>query len=113
MPISAIASMAEQSREAHQVAFRVEQRADTHVMTDKSNTYMKLGDRFAKQDSVDHSREEWGYTDRKTGVSINTNTIAGRRPALLASRVVECRAMPRKSPAPHRRSPPCNMSQRS
>jgi hypothetical protein len=23
------------------------------------------------------SREEWGYTDRKTGVNINTNTIEG------------------------------------
>jgi transposase-like protein len=50
---------------------------ETHVMTDESNTYTKLGEDFAKHDSVDHSREEWGYTDRKTGVKINTNTIEG------------------------------------
>ena len=50
---------------------------ETHVMTDESNTYSKLGDDFAKHDMVDHGREEWGYTDRKTGVKINTNTIEG------------------------------------
>jgi transposase-like protein len=50
---------------------------ETHVMTDESNTYTKLGDHFAKHDAVDHSREEWGYTDRKTGTKINTNTIEG------------------------------------
>jgi transposase-like protein len=50
---------------------------ETHVMTDESNTYNKLGEHFATHDAVDHSREEWGYTDRKTGVKINTNTIEG------------------------------------
>ena len=50
---------------------------ETHVMTDESNTYNKLSEHFAKHDAVDHSREEWGYTDRKTGVKINTNTIEG------------------------------------
>jgi transposase-like protein len=47
---------------------------ETHVMTDESNTYKNLGDHFAKHDAVDHGREEWGYTDRKTGVKVNTNT---------------------------------------
>ncbi len=47
---------------------------ETHVMTDESNTYAKLGDDFAKHDVVDHHREEWG---RKTGTKINTNTIEG------------------------------------
>ena len=50
---------------------------ETHVMTDESLTYKKLGDHFAEHDAVDHSREEWGYTDRKTGTKINTNTIEG------------------------------------
>jgi len=50
---------------------------ETHVMSDESNTYTKLGDHFAKHDSVDHGREEWGYTDRKTGVKVNTNTVEG------------------------------------
>jgi transposase-like protein len=50
---------------------------ETHVMTDESVTYRKRGDHFEKHDSVDHTREEWGYTDRKTGTKINTNTIEG------------------------------------
>jgi transposase-like protein len=50
---------------------------ETHVMTDEAVQYRRLGREFAKHDSVDHSREEWGYTDRKSGVNINTNTIEG------------------------------------
>jgi transposase-like protein len=50
---------------------------ETHVMTDESNTYTKLGEHFANHGAVDHSRKEWGYTDRKTGTKINTNTIEG------------------------------------
>jgi transposase-like protein len=50
---------------------------ESHVMTDEAATYGKLGDEFAKHDAVDHSREEWGYTDRKTGVKVNTNSIEG------------------------------------
>ena len=50
---------------------------ESHVMTDEANQYAQLGDDFAKHDAVDHGREEWGYTDRKTGVKINTNTIEG------------------------------------
>ena len=46
-------------------------------MTDESVTYRKLGDHFAKHGAVDHSREEWGYTDRRTGTKINTNTVEG------------------------------------
>jgi transposase-like protein len=50
---------------------------ETHVMTDEANTYAQLGDEFGKHDAVDHGREEWGYTDRRTGVKINTNSIEG------------------------------------
>jgi transposase-like protein len=50
---------------------------ETHVMTDESVTYARLGDHFEKHGSVDHSREEWGYTDRRTGTKINTNTVEG------------------------------------
>jgi hypothetical protein len=50
---------------------------ETHVMTDESNTYSALGDHFAKHGSVDHSREEWGYTDRVSGVKININLAEG------------------------------------
>ena len=39
--------------------------------------YAQLGDEFAQHDKVDHSREEYGYTDRKTSVNVNTNTIEG------------------------------------
>ncbi len=50
---------------------------ESHVMIDEAARYAKLGDEFAKHDAVDHSRKEWGYTDRKTGVKINTNTVEG------------------------------------
>jgi transposase-like protein len=50
---------------------------ETHVMTDESNTYRQLGDHFAKHDTVDHSRGEYGYIDRKTGIKVNTNSMEG------------------------------------
>ncbi len=46
-------------------------------MTDESGVYAKLGDHFAKHDAVDHSRGDYGYTDRETGVKVNTNTMEG------------------------------------
>jgi len=50
---------------------------ETHVITDEAKRYAQLGDEFAKHDAIDYSREEYGYTDRKTGVNVNTNTIEG------------------------------------
>jgi transposase-like protein len=50
---------------------------ETHVMTDEALRYRQLGEEFARHDKVDHSRDEYGYTDRKTGVNVNTNTIEG------------------------------------
>ena len=50
---------------------------ESHLMTDEANRYQKMGTEFAKHDVVDHSRGEYGYTDRKTGVKVNTNTIEG------------------------------------
>ena len=50
---------------------------ETHVMSDEARQYRQLGDEFAKHDMVDHSRGEYGYTDRKTGTKINTNTVEG------------------------------------
>jgi transposase-like protein len=50
---------------------------ESHVMTDEANRYSKLGSEFAKHDVVDHSRKEYGYTDRETGAKVNTNTIEG------------------------------------
>jgi transposase-like protein len=50
---------------------------ESHVMTDEANRYSKIGGEFAKHDVVDHSRGEYGYTDRDTGTKINTNTIEG------------------------------------
>lgn len=51
--------------------------SESHLMTDEASRYTKVGRKFAKHDVVDHSREEWGYTDRKTGVKVNTNTVEG------------------------------------
>jgi transposase-like protein len=50
---------------------------ESHLMTDEANRYSKIGSEFAKHDVVDHSRGEYGYTDRETGAKINTNTIEG------------------------------------
>ncbi|WP_158816924.1 IS1595 family transposase [Methylocapsa sp. S129] len=50
---------------------------ETHVMTDEAIQYRKLRNKFAKHDAVDHGRDEWGYTDRRSGTKINTNTIEG------------------------------------
>ena len=50
---------------------------ETHVMTDEAGRYAKLGSEFARHDAVDHGRGEYGYTDRKTGAKINTNTVEG------------------------------------
>jgi transposase-like protein len=50
---------------------------ESHVMTDEAKRYAELGGEFANHSAVDHSRDEYGYTDRKTGVSVHTNTIEG------------------------------------
>ena len=50
---------------------------ESHVMTDEAARYAQLGNEFAKHSAVDHSRDEYGYTDRKTGEKINTNAIEG------------------------------------
>ena len=50
---------------------------EAHAMTDEAARYAKLGNEFAKHDAVDHSRGEYGYTDRKSGTKININTVEG------------------------------------
>jgi transposase-like protein len=50
---------------------------ETHVMTDEANRYSKIGSEFTTHDVVDHSRGEYGYTNRNTGTKINTNTVEG------------------------------------
>jgi transposase-like protein len=50
---------------------------ESHVVTDEAARYAQLGDEFARHDAVDHSRDEYAYTDRKTGATIHTNTIEG------------------------------------
>ena len=50
---------------------------ESHVMTDEANRYARFGQDFAGHGVVDHSRDEYGYTDRQTGMKINTNTVEG------------------------------------
>jgi transposase-like protein len=50
---------------------------ESHVMTDEAARYAKLGDEFADHHAVDHSRGEYGYTDRATGTKVHTNSIEG------------------------------------
>jgi transposase-like protein len=45
---------------------------ETHLMTDEARRYESIGKEFASHDVVDHSRKEYGYTDRRTGTKINT-----------------------------------------
>lgn len=46
-------------------------------MTDEAGQYVNIGKEFAKHGSVDHSREEYAYRDRRTGVVIGVNCAEG------------------------------------
>jgi transposase-like protein len=50
---------------------------ESHLMTDEARRYEAIGKEFASHGVVDHSREEYGYTDRATGMKVNTNTVEG------------------------------------
>jgi transposase-like protein len=50
---------------------------EASVMTDEAVQYAGLGSEFALHGSVRHTRGEYGYTDRRTGAKINTNTVEG------------------------------------
>ena len=50
---------------------------ESHVITDDANRYQTMGGEFAKHDSVAHTSDVYGYTDRETGEKINTNSIEG------------------------------------
>ena len=49
----------------------------TRVMTDESVIYNAVKNEFAEHRVVQHTRGEYGYTDRKTQEKINTNTVEG------------------------------------
>jgi transposase-like protein len=50
---------------------------ESHLMTDEARRYEAIGKDFASHGVVDHSRKEYGYTDRHTGAKVNTNTVEG------------------------------------
>jgi transposase-like protein len=50
---------------------------ESHLMTDEARRYESIGRKFAAHSVIDHSRKEYGYTDRKTGAKVNTNTVEG------------------------------------
>ena len=50
---------------------------ESTLMTDEASQYTKLGREFAAHETVEHGREEYGYTDRVTGFKANTNTVEG------------------------------------
>ncbi len=50
---------------------------ESDLMTDEARRYETIGQDFAAHGVVDHSRKEYGYTDRETGAKINTNTVEG------------------------------------
>ena len=47
------------------------------LMTDEARRYEAIGKEFASHGVVDDLRKEYGYTDRESGVKINTNTVEG------------------------------------
>ena len=50
---------------------------EAHIMTDEGAQYTQVGQEFAGHGKVDHSREEYAYRDRATGLLITTNTVEG------------------------------------
>lgn len=50
---------------------------DAHLNTDESPLYKKVGKQFVSHDVVNHSREEYGYTDIMSGRLATTNTVEG------------------------------------
>lgn len=50
---------------------------ESNIMTDEARRYEAIGKEFASHGVVDHSRKEYGYTDRDTGAKVNTNTVEG------------------------------------
>jgi hypothetical protein len=46
-------------------------------MTDEARRYERVGREFAKHDVVDHSRKEYAYVDKRTDVTVSTNTVEG------------------------------------
>jgi transposase-like protein len=50
---------------------------ESHLMTDEARRYEAIGKDFASHGVVDHSRKEYGYTDRESGAKVNTNTVEG------------------------------------
>ncbi|WP_336987664.1 IS1595 family transposase [Altererythrobacter aquiaggeris] len=50
---------------------------DAHLNTDESPLYNKAGKRHASHARVNHSIEEYGYYDYRTGRNVTTNTVEG------------------------------------
>src|ERR1700722_15897628 len=46
-------------------------------MTDEAKQYAQLREDFTAHAAVDHHREEYAYTDRKSGARVHTNTVEG------------------------------------
>jgi len=49
----------------------------SQVMTDEAVQYAQLHKDFAKHYAVDHTREEWSYTDRVSGTMVGTQSVEG------------------------------------
>ena len=50
---------------------------DAHLNTDESPLYKKIGKEVSSHDVVNHSREEYGYTDIMSGRLATTNAVEG------------------------------------
>ena len=50
---------------------------EAHLMTDEATVLRQRRQAVRSHDTVKHAAEEYGYTDRETGVNVNTNTVEG------------------------------------
>ncbi len=50
---------------------------EAHLNTDESPLYTKAGKDFASHATVNHSAEEYGYYDYRSGRTVTTNTVEG------------------------------------
>ena len=83
MPVVTLVERDGKSRSFHMAnvtASKLQSVLEKHVdgasflMTDELNTYTRGGKRFAAHKKVDHSRDEYAYRERKTGLLVTTNS---------------------------------------
>jgi transposase-like protein len=50
---------------------------ESRLMTDEATYYVTVGKQFASHHSVQHTLDQYGYTDKTSGARVHTNTVEG------------------------------------